>query len=87
MLYEVVVKVWDEYVIEVEADNREEAEEYAVENCENESSIDGGRDVEEVRIITKNRIIRLGNSKDYEDYKFLLEEEENEENENEEDEE
>lgn len=47
--YEVRVRVWDEYTIEITADSEEEAEALAIEHCEELGmSGDGGRDVEEI---------------------------------------
>lgn len=44
--YEICVKVWDEYVIEIEASTEEEAQAIGVLLCDTEgNNSDGGRDI------------------------------------------
>ncbi len=50
--YLVEVRVWDDYFIEVEAENEEEAEQLAIDfNEDNESSGDAGRIIQSIELI------------------------------------
>lgn len=54
--YEVEVKVWDVWTVEVEAENEEKAAEIASDICiERGIATDGGRDIESITRIKKDR--------------------------------